>query len=188
MGVGQGAAPGDRTVSPTPWPLRAGGIVPTGRNRPVSPRAAGYRRPHRRADLARSRVRGVSQVILLHKPLPQGQNHRYDRRGTAGPGSARTTSANRASASWGHSRCRSTSSSSPLMRSYTTANATALSCGGVRGAAARNGRDEAKVSERNGQSQLRFRAGNSASVLTRGLDVQKVCLCPLLHREACEAN
>ena len=31
-------------------------------------------------------------------------------------------------------------------------------------------------------------AGNSASVLTLGLSVLKVCLNPLLHHEACEAN
>ena len=38
----------------------------------------------------------------------------------------------------------------PLMRSYTTANATAPSCGGLRGAVARNGRNAARVSGRNG--------------------------------------
>ena len=66
LDCGGGAGSGDRAVSPTSWPLRAGGIVPNGRNRPVSPRAAGCWRMHRRADLARSRVRGVSQVVLLH--------------------------------------------------------------------------------------------------------------------------
>ena len=34
----------------------------------------------------------------------------------------------------------------PLMRSYTTANATAPSCGGLRGAVARNGRNAARAS------------------------------------------
>ena len=60
----QRTGPANRAVSPTPWPLRAGGIVPNGRNRPVWPRAAGCWRMHRRADLARSRVRGASQVVL----------------------------------------------------------------------------------------------------------------------------
>ena len=55
----------------------------------------------------------------------------------------------------------------PLMRSYTTANATAPSYGGLRGAVARNGRNAARVAQRKRLCQLRIQAGNVASVLTK---------------------
>ena len=55
----------------------------------------------------------------------------------------------------------------PLVRSHTTANATAPSCGGLWGAVARNGRNAARVSQRKRLCQLRIQAGNVASVLTK---------------------
>ena len=73
----------------------------------------------------------------------------------------------------------------PLIRSYTTANATVPSCGGLRGAVARNGRNAARASGGNGAFQLRIRARNSASVLTRGL--MRVYALFFMH-EACEAD
>ena len=60
----------------------------------------------------------------------------------------------------------------PLMGSYTTANATAPSCGGLRGAVARNGRNAARASGRDGPFQLRIRAGSWVCVLTRALVCQ----------------
>ena len=65
----------------------------------------------------------------------------------------------------------------PLMRSYTTANATAPSCGGLRGAVAGNGRNAARVSGRDGSFQLQIRAADSACVITRGIGALEVWLC-----------
>ena len=53
-----------------------------------------------------------------------------------------------------------------------------------RSAAARNGRDAARVSGRNGRIQLRNRAGNSGSVITLGTGAFEVCLWPPLDQEA----
>ena len=61
----------------------------------------------------------------------------------------------------------------PLMRSYTTAP----SCGGLRGAVARNGRNAARASGGNGPFQLRIWAGDVVPELTRGICVLEVCLC-----------
>ena len=56
-----------------------------------------------------------------------------------------------------------------------------------RGAAARIGRDAARVSGRNGPIQLRNRAGNSGSVITLGTGAFEVCLWPPLDQGACKA-
>ena len=56
-----------------------------------------------------------------------------------------------------------------------------------RGAAARNGRDAARVSGRTGPIQLRNRAGNSGGVITPGIGAFEVCLWPPLDQGACKA-
>ena len=64
-----------------------------------------------------------------------------------------------------------------LLKPLTTANAMALSCGGLRGGVARNGRNAARASGRDGPFQLRIGAGDAACVLTRGLGAFEVWLC-----------
>ena len=56
-----------------------------------------------------------------------------------------------------------------------------------RGAAARNGRNAASVSGRNGPIQLRNRAGNSGSIITLVTGAFEVCLWPPLDQGTCKA-
>ena len=112
-------------------------------------------------------------MVLLHEPFAHGQNHRGDRRGAAGAEPPAQTEPGPRAATPVAAR---PSPQAPI-RSYTTANATAPSCGGLRGAVARNGRNAAKTSGLDGPFQLRIRAIDSACVLTEGIGAFEVWLC-----------
>ena len=120
----------------------------------------GEGRPHRRGDLARSRVRGASQVVLLHEPIAHGQNHRGDRRGAAGAEPPAQTGPGRQSATPVAARPSPQASNAFLHNGQRSGPIVR------RGAVARNGRNAARASGRDRPFQLRIRAGDSACVLT----------------------
>ena len=142
--------------------------------------AAGCGRPHRRGDLARSRVRGASQVVLLHEPFAHGQNHRGDRRGAAGAEPPAQTGPGPRAATPVAARPSPQAPNGFLHNGQRNG-------GGLRGAVARNGRNAARASGRDGSFQLRIRAGNSACVLTEGIGAFEVWLCSTPHHEPYEA-